>query len=225
MHVMTSADSAHREMNTIIHHGLRRDLDRLEQVLAEPLPPQRRTAVCDHVGWMLDYLHHHHVAEDEGVWPRTLAKRPDLAPMVDEMEAEHHALAQAADGLRAAALTYWSEPSDEARLGLRDAVAHMKATTLPHLDHEEQVAMPLVVETLDDDDWAYLEKNHFRAGLSMGQEAQVLMWMMDDLDSRRAAIAKSQVPGPILWVLSAIYGPRYDRDAAQRWGTLAGSRS
>jgi hemerythrin-like domain-containing protein len=222
---MTSPDSAHHEMNTIIHHGLRRDLDRLELVLAGPLPPEQRTAVCEHVGWMLDYLHHHHVAEDDGVWPRTLAKRPDLQPLVDEMEVEHHTLAEASVGLRAAARAYRSDGSDEARQGLLDAVAHMKATTLPHLDHEEQVAMPLVLETLDDDDWAYLEKNHFRAGLSMAQEAQVLMWMMDDLDSRRAAIAKSQVPGPIFWVLSAIYGPRYDRGAAQRWGEYAGSRT
>lgn len=222
---MTSSDSPHNEMNAIIHHGLRRDLDRLESVLATPLSQAQREAVCDHVVWMLDYLHHHHVGEDEGVWPRTLAKRPDLQPMVDEMEAEHHALAEASDGLRAAAHDYRADGSDAARAAMADAVARMKAATLPHLEHEEEVAMPLVLETLDDDDWAYLEKHHFRAGLSLSQEAQIFMWLLDDLDERRATIAKSQVPRPVLWAFSAIYGSRYDRGAAQRWGQLAGQRS
>lgn len=222
---MTSPDSLHVEMNTIIHHGLRRDLDRLEQVLRSPLPPEQRAAVCDHITWMLDGLHHHHVGEDEGVWPRTLAKRPDLQPLVDEMETEHQALSQASDGLRAAAATYRADDSDASREAVLAAVAHMQETTLPHLDHEEAVAMPLVLETLDDEDWAYLEKNHFRAGISMSDEAQQFMWLLDDLDLRRAAVLKSAMPRPVLWALTAVYGPRYDRAAARRWGRLAGTRA
>jgi hemerythrin-like domain-containing protein len=221
----TAPDSAHQDMNAIIHHGLRRDLDRLARVLERPISDDQREALCRHVSWMLDYLHHHHVGEDEGVWPRTLAKRPDLQPMVDEMEAEHEALAAASDGLRAAAAEYARDGSDAQRRALAAAVAHMQEATLPHLDHEEQVAMPLVLETLDDEDWAYLEKNHFRKGISLGNAAVMFMWLLDDLDARRASIVKGELPGPVFWVLSRVYGPRYDTQARVRWGALAGSRS
>lgn len=63
-----------------------------------PVPDAQRAAVCRHVTWMLDYLHHHPVGQDEGAWPRLLAKRPDLTPVVDELSAEHE---------RRAAATRW----------------------------------------------------------------------------------------------------------------------
>ena len=221
----TAPDSAHQDMNTIIHHGLRRDLDRLARVLENPMSDDQRAALCRHAAWMLDYLHHHHVGEDEGVWPLTLGKRPDLQPMVDEMESEHEALSAASDGVRAAAEEFSRDGSDANRRALAEAVTHMQEATLPHLDHEEQVAMPLVLETLDDEDWAYLEKNHFRKGIGLNDAAVMFMWLLDDLDDRSAKVVKAEMPGPLFWVLARIYGPRYDAQARTRWGPLAGTRS
>ena len=51
------------------------------------------------------------------------------------------------------------------------------------------------------------------------------MWLLDDLDERQASVVKGEVPGPLFWVLSRIYGPRYDSEARTRWGALAGTRS
>lgn len=209
----------HDEMNTIIHDALRRDLDRLATALVQPLPDDRRTTLCNHVAWMLDVLHHHHVGEDEGVWPRVLAKRPDLQPMVDEMEAEHETLAAASDGLRAAAAAYAVDGSERNRQAMSAAVADMKHATLPHLEHEEREAMPLVLATLDDDDWAYLEKHHFRKGMSLGDTGLYGMWIMDGLDQRRQGVVRATIPGPVLWFLQRRYGPRYRRTAQMAWGS------
>ena len=222
---MTSELDPHNEMNTIIHHGLRRDLDRAARVLARPVTDAQRASLCRHITWMLDYLHRHHVGEDEGVWPRTLAKRPDLRELVDEMEAEHEALAAASDQVRAASDAFARDGSEEGRRELAEAVAHMQATTLPHLDHEEQVAMPLVLETLDDTDWDYLEKNHFRKGVGLADLGPMGMWLLDDLNAAHAAVIRAQFPRPVLWFLTTRYGAVYDRDAAVRWGDLAGTRA
>lgn len=221
------ASSVHptKNMNTIIHIAVRRDLDRSATVLAHPMPDQQRTALCWHLSWMLDYLHHHHVAEDEGVWPRVLAKRPDLQPMVDEMEAEHQDLAAAAEGLRAAAALFGRDSSDERRQMLAEAVTSMQTTTLPHLEHEERDAMPLVVETLDEADWAYLSKNHFRKGLSLRDQGLSGMWMLDDLDPELGTVVRSEIPGPVFWALTQLYGRTYNRQAGQRWAGLARLRA
>ena len=209
----------HEEMNTIIHDALRRDLDRLEVALRQPLPEDRRTALCGHVDWVLDVLHHHYVGEDEGVWPRVLAKRPDLQPMVAEMESEHEALAAASDGLRAATAVYARDGSERNRLDMAAAVEQMKQATLPHLEHEEREAMPLVLATLDEADWTYLEKNHFRKGMSLGNTGLYGMWIMDDLDQRRQAAVRATIPGPVFWFLRRRYGPRYRRTTELVWGT------
>jgi hemerythrin-like domain-containing protein len=221
---MTSADNPHNEMNTIIHHGLRRDLSRLAQVLQQPVGDAQRQGVARHTEWMLDTLHHHHTGEDEGVWPRTLAKRPDLQPLVDQMEAEHAALSAASDELRAAAEAFGRDGSEATREAFAAAVQHMQETTLPHLEHEEQVAMPLVLATLDDADWAYLEKHHFRAGMSLSDEGKMLMWLLDDLDDRRARMVRGEVPRPMMWLIDRRYGGTYDREASVRWGGLARAR-
>ncbi|MGB7819415.1 MAG: hemerythrin domain-containing protein [Ornithinibacter sp.] len=212
-------------MNTVIHRALRRDLERLEVVTREPVPDAQRLALCRHVTWMLDILHHHHVAEDEGVWPRLVAKRPDAAPLVEQMNAEHHTLAEASDAFRAAADAWSADASDDARRRVHDAVVTLQGATIPHLDHEEREAMPVAVDAFDEADWAYLNKNYFRKGLSLADNGWSLMWFMDAVSPEYAAVVRSEIPPPVLWMMTRGFGKRYDREAAVRWGPLAGTRA
>jgi hemerythrin-like domain-containing protein len=221
----TSADSAHQHMNTVIHDGLRRDLARSAQVLRSPMSYEQRAAFCAHLIWMLDQLHHHHVGEDDGVWPRVLGRRPDLRPLMEEMESEHHELSQASDALRAAITQFAQDGSDTKREGVATVIAQMRDATLPHLEHEEKAAMPLVLDALNDADWAYLEKNYFRKGMSLADAGRMFMWLLDDLDADRARVVKAELPAPAFWLVSRIYGPRYDVAAKTRWGDLAGVRA
>jgi hemerythrin-like domain-containing protein len=222
--VATEVDPVHN-MNAVIHHALRRDLERLEEVTRSGMPERQRAALCRHVTWMLDFLHHHHVGEDDGVWPRLLAKRPDLAPLVEQMNDEHETLAAASDRLREACDAYAADGSDAARDRLHAETVAMQAASLPHLDHEEREMIPLAVEAFDADDWAYLSKNHFRKGLSFSDTGMSLMWDLDDLEPEYVTAVRSEVPAPVLWLMSALYGGRYDREAATRWGDRAGTRS
>lgn len=209
----------HDELNSIIHDALRRDLGRLQAVAEQPQPAARRAAVRDHGTWILDVLHHHHVGEDEGVWPRVLAKRPDLKPVVAEMESEHEALASASDTLRSTLVDYGEGRSDES--ALRQAVEQMRAATLPHLDHEEQELMPIVLDTLDEADWKYLEKHHFRKGVSFADQSLTAMWWLDDLDESRVWAVRGTIPAPALWFMQRRYGPRYRSAAQSAWGSAA----
>lgn len=214
-----------KNMNTVIHRALRRDLDRLDQVVAEPLPAERRREVGRHVGWMLDTLHDHHVSEDEGVWPRALGKEPGLQALSDEMSAEHEALARASDGLRTAAGRYAEDDSAQAAEGMRSAIHAMSAAANTHLDHEEGEAVPRLVEVLDDEDWAYLDKHYFRAGMSFADSGRMIAWITDDLDGELAEVVRTEIPAPVRLVMSGLYGRGYDRAAQLRWGAAAGTRT
>ncbi|MYV99399.1 hemerythrin domain-containing protein, partial [Streptomyces sp. SID3343] len=76
-----------------IHDALRRELDHIAEIIAHPTDdPQQvlRTAV----GWEMfkTYLHVHHGAEDDVLWPvigAAVADRPDEAAVIAAMEAEH----------------------------------------------------------------------------------------------------------------------------------------
>jgi len=62
----------------IVHDALRRDFARLQSALGSAQPPDsdRRVAIADHARWMMDFLHHHHQAEDTGLWPLIRQRAP-----------------------------------------------------------------------------------------------------------------------------------------------------
>lgn len=213
----------YERMNDLVHAGIRRDLTRLEQVIREPLSVQRRQALATRVGWLVGLLHHHHASEEEAIWPLAVRKQPQLVELVAAMEKEHHALATAADELRSAAATFAFDGSQSQRQALADALRRMQGACLPHLEHEETVAVPQLMETLDEREWALVDKR-FRRGVSPKQLGWIAMWLLDDLAPDDLAFLRSQLPRPVFWFLSWRWGSAYDREASLAWGDHAGVR-
>lgn len=132
----------HEVFNLVIHAALRRDLERLADAMASPLEVDRRLAIDAHMTWVLDALHHHHTAEDEGIWPAVLARNPDAERLLESMEAEHEALAEASDGLRSALAGLVADGGEDRRRRIAEATVTMQAAMLPHLEHEETEICP-----------------------------------------------------------------------------------
>jgi hypothetical protein len=101
-------------------------------------------AIADHARWMMDFLHHHHQAEDTGLWPLIRQRAPQAQGLLDRMQADHAHLTSAAERLRQAAARYRSDAGDQPRADFRDAVPGLSQALLPHLRGEEDEAMPLV---------------------------------------------------------------------------------
>src|SRR5687767_6844806 len=166
----------YQRMNHLVHNAVRRDLDRIGQVAQEPLALAQREALARRVVWLVGLLHHHHESEDEAIWPVAIRKSPQLRALVDEMTGEHAAMAAAADELRDAATGYAAEGSENSRKGLLQALERMRAVCLPHLDHEETVAVPQLVEVFDDREWATVDKR-FRKGVGLNDLGWIAMWL------------------------------------------------
>jgi hypothetical protein len=212
-------------MNRLFHAALRRDLARTLDTLAAARnrSPRHRQALIEHLGLVLGLLHHHHTSEDQGLWPLVRRRAPDLAAQLDMMEAEHAAVAAAIQSTRAAATRYASDPTltaDE----LLQAVAALRDTLLPHLDHEETEVMPRVMRALSRQDWSALARSEVRNRGSFALAGTGLLWTVDGLDAQRRSAFNRQVPALFRWLIDKRYGPAYRRRTALAFDITAGSR-
>jgi iron-sulfur cluster repair protein YtfE (RIC family) len=181
-------------MMYVIHDALRRELIRIARYTSRTSDdPMRilRTAV----GWEMfkTYLHAHHTAEDETLWPvmaQVLADRPADLALLEAMEAEHAAI----DPLVTAVDTALADRADGPRRigGLVDA---LRSTLGGHLTHEETQALPLIDHTVTEQQWDRLGQR--QAEKIGGDASRYLPWLLDNLDPQRAAAVLARMPAPL----------------------------
>jgi hypothetical protein len=180
-------------MMYVIHDALRRELERIAAIAARPGDDPRRVLRAA-AGWELfkGYLHIHHTAEDETVWPvmaPLLAGRPDDLALLAAMEAEHAAIDPLLGAVDAALA---DRDGGAARLGgLVDALV----TGLSgHLKHEEDEALALIDATLTEQQFGRLGAR--QAELIGADAARYLPWLLDGVTPELTAAVLAQVPGP-----------------------------
>jgi hypothetical protein len=100
-------------------------------------------------------LHHHHVGEDELLWPPLRALLgADGRARLDEAEAQHVDIDDAL-GLVKAARHRWTDlDDDDSRNDLIAALHHLHGLLLAHLDTEERELLPLAAAHLTPAQWA-----------------------------------------------------------------------
>jgi hemerythrin-like domain-containing protein len=205
-------------MNRIFHAALRRDLTRMINVLAganDHARPEQRAALAQHVGLVLELLHHHHTGEDTGLWPLVRRRAPDLGSQLDTMEAEHASVAGAIVSTRAAARQYaMTTDSTAGGRRLQQALADLSGVLLPHLDHEETEVMPRVMRALTPRDWSALSRRELRNWNSFALVGTGLVWMADGLIGRQRTMFNQQVSPVFQWLVDKRYGPAYRRRTA-----------
>ncbi|MHA3702321.1 hemerythrin domain-containing protein [Jatrophihabitans sp. YIM 134969] len=205
-------------MMGVVHDALRRDLRRLQAVLAAPVESDvRRVAVADHALWIMDFLHHHHEGEDSGLWPVVRSRSATGAEVLDRMEADHAVVVpRMAEVERAAAAYRRSADAQEDLLGAVDALAE---SLLPHLRAEEDEAMPLVSETLSAADWSSWDQRTNVKGKSLPVLAIQGHFLADRLDPERYDLLIHLIPAVPRFVVLKGFARTYRRARAARWGS------
>jgi hemerythrin-like domain-containing protein len=208
---------AEMTMNEIVHAAVRRDLARVEAALrAFPDGDSQRARQLQRA-WdsLWEQLHHHHESEDAYVWPyvRSLGVLP--AELVDEMEAEHSAMAAAMTEATAGVHGLVADPRREVAERVADQVAEAARVTVAHLVHEEREVMPTVVERVDTPEWKAVEKQLRKA--PPGLAGRLFAWVQDGADDRTLASLRANVPPPVLFVFSKVLGRSYHREVAPVW--------
>ena len=98
----------------------------------------------------------HHPKEDMCLFPAVLARRPDLRPIIDELERDHAEGRRATDALKRALTTFRTEGS-AGQPAFAAALARYIDFHWKHMAKEEQQIMPAAQEALTSEDWASID--------------------------------------------------------------------
>jgi hypothetical protein len=141
------------KMLLAVHSGIRRDLERVEQLTAavlDGLPAQEvseqvETLKSNGLLWQFQvsclrycsFVHMHHHAEDVEFFDELEQTNPALGPVVERLRADHRAVSDYLDAVEAAARALSRDDSHDARRAVADALEALKEHLLTHLDYEE----------------------------------------------------------------------------------------
>jgi hypothetical protein len=193
-------------MMYVFHDALRRDLDRIVRLTArtDDDPGQVLRAAA---GWEMfkSYLHVHHTAEDEMLWPpmrRALAADSAGAALLDAMEAEHSAIDPLLAAMDAALADREAGP---ARLGeLADALS---VALRGHLEHEETDGLPLVDATVSPEQWQAFSADG--ASRISDDVARFMPWVFEGAAAEVTASVLGLLPPPVRQVYRDEWQPAY----------------
>ena len=203
-------------MNRVIHAAVRRDLDRLDGALAGMADGDRpRARALDRAYRNLHTeLTHHHEGEDTHIWPMLASVGVDRQ-LLDTMESEHHAMAEALAETRSAMATVATSGSRVDAAAARDSLLRTRDVTERHLRHEERELEPLLAPHMGSPEWHTVEKKLRSQPLPVA--GRFFAWLTDGMSEENRAVLKTSVPTPVVTVLSRVFGRRYHKEVAPTW--------
>ena len=203
-------------MNRVIHAAVRRDLDRLDGALGSMADGDRpRAEALDRAYRNLhDELHHHHVSEDTHIWPMLASVGVDRQ-LLDTMESEHHAMAEALAETRGAMAALATSGSRADAATARASLLRTRDVTERHLRHEETELEPLLAPHRESPEWHAVEKK--LRDQPLPASGRFFAWLTDGMSEENRAVLKASVPTPVVTVLSRVFGRRYYKEVGPTW--------
>jgi hemerythrin-like domain-containing protein len=130
----------------IVHRMFRRECALLPTLVAAVAVGDvaRARTVARHAREVLDMLHHHHVGEDELLWPRLSARTRFHADLLARMDSQHHGVAVLLEHA-APALAQWQDaPTAHTSTPLTALLEQLSTGLNEHFDEEEAEILPIV---------------------------------------------------------------------------------
>jgi iron-sulfur cluster repair protein YtfE (RIC family) len=197
----------------LIHAGIRSELHRLA-ALAEGVAAGRRhagprqlAALRSLITDVFDTIHHHHVGEDEHLWP-LLRTVPGIDAGLAALEAEHGLL----DPLMHRIANH-TDPAD-----LAESSRELADLMDRHLAAEEALVVPTVREHIRPERYAAMEKAMRRGG-AKPKLSFVVPWLAAADPVRFAEVAREQ--GVVFRILHRLTRGAYERRVWAAYGASA----
>jgi hemerythrin-like domain-containing protein len=204
-------------INRVIHGAFRRDLDRLTEALSTLGGGGERRVEQVSTAWAnFQYqLSRHHSGEHRIAWP-ALRKLGISDGLLTQFDAEHERMAAMLESAGDAMRSLRGTPSAERVNAAREAVAALRATTAEHLDHEDAVLEPFFSEHAHTPEMKEMHRA-FRREYALPEAGTYFAWLQDGASSDELAGLRQTVPGPVVSIISRVFGGKYRRTIAPAW--------
>ena len=165
----------------------------------------------------MDFLHHHHTNEDDGLFPMVLEKNPAARELLAVMDADHHRITPRILELDVAAQSYRAGARPGPTPRCWPPSTDLETEMCPHLEREEREMMPVVSQSITNARVAGWEDD-FNKVKSMKQLADEGHWLVDNLDPERRDFVVHLVPAVPRFILLNFLGGPYKKKATLLWG-------
>jgi hemerythrin-like domain-containing protein len=203
-------------MNKAIHGAFRRDLDRFIGALSAFRPGDQARAQQLGTAWenFDEQLTNHHEGEHTTAWPALEAVGVSKE-VLRTMDAEHESMAAALTETRAAMSAFTKTAGITESTAALAAFRKLKDVTVAHLDHEEDEIEGIYLQERDTPELKAMGKAFAKVGPVKG--GQFFAWLLDGATPDERLAVTHEVPGPVLAVISGVFGRGYRKNVAPVW--------
>lgn len=203
----------------IAHRVMLCDLDRTTDIamaLADgevPVTSRRVRALVRYLELMAESIHHHHVAEDDILWP-LIELRAGTHIDLTALTEDHRALDPKLNELQAAVGKFGVEPSRRTAAVMAKRLAEIRDMLAEHISEEERDTFPVIERYLSTIDWQNVEARIRKAGARMTFELPRIAAV-----ATPAELAKlKDEAGPMIAIALFAVRRRYRRMEKAIWG-------
>ena len=205
-------------MNKVIHGAVRRDLARFVAAF-EAFPAgdvTRARRLADAWANFDAQLTEHHHGEHRIAWP-ALRQVGVSDELLDTLDSEHEAMAAALARAGGTVDALTRSPGQAEASQALAAFVELQTVTVRHLDHEEAEIEPVYQANRDAPEIKAMGRAFGK--VSPGQGGQFFAWILDGITPEAKSALTSEVPGPVLGILSGVFGRGYRSKVAPVWTT------
>ena len=190
------------------HRGMRQEPGLLATIARRHLDLERARLAEEQIAMLLELVHQHSSVEDEQLWPLLRARCPQVRDDLARIEADHEHLDQLLASVGDRSRTLRARADDLQRL--HESMAS-------HLDDEERVAVPLILQHLAADEWTSVERG-FHERHDRRTLPRLYGWLASASTPEQRAEALADVPAPVRVLFRVFWWPAYQRRARRLYG-------
>ena len=213
-------------MMAVAHTSFRREVKLAASAVRSVGPGDTRRAaqVADHVDLWLGLVHHHHSIEDELLWDRLVDRiEEQLAPLVQLMEDQHHAVARLLDESPPLTLAWRTSASMADRESLSGHLSELSSALCEHLDAEETRVLPLMAQHIRPEEWDEFTERGMEA-IPKGMLLAGFGMMLYEGDPDVLALEIAKLPAPLRPILPVLARRAFRKYARRIHGTATPPR-